>query len=245
VPAERPAHLRPPGTPAAPPKGGSPSPTPTVAGALSEKDVDEIEKGIERDAVGEELTALPTTDAVTAPGTAPEGPLAAVMPTAVELPMPGSWTPRGLLQRRPTGTEPRSARQTGKEPVYDKSLLRALHATFWLRWWSAGMLSLCSNTLKTTAPLVNKLLLEWLSVAYAYHISGEVGAWWLSDSGRGLTHTCRARSPRASATASALHSHSSACSRSRLWSVPRPAPCGTHGAERPRRRSRTSTWSPR
>jgi hypothetical protein len=142
---------------------------------VKEKDITaaDLEKGIERDAEQEQLAALPAIEAVPAPGTAPEPPLAAVLgdPTP-ETSTP--WNPRVALKRRPTGTPPRSARVKGKEPVYDKSLLKALHATFWIRWWSAGLLSLCSNTLKTTAPLVNKLLLTWLSQAYVFHVSGEV-----------------------------------------------------------------------
>ncbi|TFK50066.1 multidrug resistance-associated ABC transporter [Heliocybe sulcata] len=55
---------------------------------------------------------------------------------------------------------------------YDESLLRALNQTFFWRWWSAGILKLFSDTLNTTTPLVTKLLLAYLTNAYAAHKKG-------------------------------------------------------------------------
>lgn len=52
---------------------------------------------------------------------------------------------------------------------YDASLLKALHRTFFIRWWTAGILSLIANTLQTTTPLVNKVILTWLADAYVYY----------------------------------------------------------------------------
>jgi hypothetical protein len=76
-------------------------------------------------------------------------------------------------------------------PKYDASLTKALHKTFFARWWAAGFLKLgggahlsshvffCKNlvltcppipdTLKTTTPLLNKVLLTWLAESYFYH----------------------------------------------------------------------------
>jgi ATP-binding cassette, subfamily C (CFTR/MRP), member 1 len=81
----------------------------------------------------------------------------------------GKWQ-RPRLSTRPTGTTPTTRKG---EPKYDRSLLRALHATFWVRWWSAGVARLCSDTLKTTAPLVNKAFLRWLSESYIWYKAGD------------------------------------------------------------------------
>jgi hypothetical protein len=69
------------------------------------------------------------------------------------------------FQRRPTGTTPMHK----GEPKYDKSLLRALHASFWPRFWATGAAKLTFDTLNTTTPLVNKLLLTWLTEIYVFH----------------------------------------------------------------------------
>ncbi|KAK7691491.1 hypothetical protein QCA50_004890 [Cerrena zonata] len=55
-----------------------------------------------------------------------------------------------------------------KPPKYDASLVKAIHTTFFWRWWGAGALKFCSDTLKTTTPLVNKLLLTWLTDSFFY-----------------------------------------------------------------------------
>jgi ATP-binding cassette subfamily C (CFTR/MRP) protein 1 len=88
--------------------------------------------------------------------------------------------PRSRFSRRPTGQTPTHHRTTKKggaqgAPKYDRSLLRALHTTFWVRWWSAGAARLISDTLKTTSPLVNKQLLAWLSASYAWRQAGPGG----------------------------------------------------------------------
>ncbi|GJE92383.1 multidrug resistance-associated ABC transporter [Phanerochaete sordida] len=58
------------------------------------------------------------------------------------------------------------------QPKYDASLIRALHTTFFWRWWIAGALKLASDTLKTTTPLLNKVLLTWLTNSFIYHKVG-------------------------------------------------------------------------
>ncbi|OCH88007.1 multidrug resistance-associated ABC transporter [Obba rivulosa] len=67
------------------------------------------------------------------------------------------------------GKLPSSRKAEGKgKPKYDQSLLKALHNTFFFRWWAAGVLKLCGDTLNTTTPLVNKVLLTWLTTSFAY-----------------------------------------------------------------------------
>ncbi|KAI0674258.1 multidrug resistance-associated ABC transporter [Trametes maxima] len=61
----------------------------------------------------------------------------------------------------------------GKQPTHDSSLLKALHSVFWLQWWTAGILKLFSDTLNTTTPLVNQVLLTWLTTSYVYHRANE------------------------------------------------------------------------
>lgn len=75
---------------------------------------------------------------------------------------------------------------------YDSSLLKALHKTFFRRWWTAGLLKLIAgaslsaiffispqftlsiDTLKTTTPLINKVILTWLTQVYIYHKLSDV-----------------------------------------------------------------------
>ncbi|THU93933.1 multidrug resistance-associated ABC transporter [Dendrothele bispora CBS 962.96] len=57
---------------------------------------------------------------------------------------------------------------------YDSSLVKALFMTFRIRWLLSGLLKLCADTLKTTTPLVNKVLLTWLTESYLYaHLNEE------------------------------------------------------------------------
>ncbi|KAG5635614.1 hypothetical protein H0H81_010632 [Sphagnurus paluster] len=62
-----------------------------------------------------------------------------------------------------------SARAAPKKPVYDSSLFLALHTTFFKRIWVAGILHLFSDTLRTTTPLLSKVLLTWLANSYVYY----------------------------------------------------------------------------
>ncbi|KAI0635122.1 multidrug resistance-associated ABC transporter [Trametes polyzona] len=62
-----------------------------------------------------------------------------------------------------------SQKTHGKQPKYDASLVKALYNVYWLQFWSSGILKLCSDTLNTTTPLVNQVLLTWLTQSYAYH----------------------------------------------------------------------------
>ncbi|KAI0646268.1 multidrug resistance-associated ABC transporter [Trametes meyenii] len=63
--------------------------------------------------------------------------------------------------------------EPGKQPAHDSSLLKALHSVFWLQWWTAGVLKLFSDTLNTTTPLVNQVLLTWLTTSYVYYRANE------------------------------------------------------------------------
>ncbi|KAF8066642.1 multidrug resistance-associated ABC transporter [Lyophyllum atratum] len=55
------------------------------------------------------------------------------------------------------------------EPAHDSSLFKALHASFFNRVWIGGVLHLFSDTLRTTTPLLSKVLLTWLSNSYYYY----------------------------------------------------------------------------
>ncbi|KAJ7457054.1 multidrug resistance-associated ABC transporter [Mycena latifolia] len=56
---------------------------------------------------------------------------------------------------------------------FDSSLSLALHRTFLFRIWSGGILKLLSDTLKTTTPLLNKVILTWLTTSYIYYHATE------------------------------------------------------------------------
>ncbi|KXN89182.1 Multidrug resistance-associated protein 1 [Leucoagaricus sp. SymC.cos] len=84
-----------------------------------------------------------------------------------------------------SATPPSTDRQKNLKPVYDESLFKAMVKTFAFRVSLAGILKLCSgkclspsggnrflitlsDTLKTTTPLLNKVLLTWLTDSYAW-----------------------------------------------------------------------------
>lgn len=84
-------------------------------------------------------------------------------------------------------------KSSDKQQKYDSSLLKAIHTTFFWSWWSSGIMKLlsgrlrhflasrrpsnwldiCSDTLKTTTPLVNKVLLTWLTNSYIFYRASE------------------------------------------------------------------------
>ncbi|KAJ7893786.1 multidrug resistance-associated ABC transporter [Mycena leptocephala] len=51
---------------------------------------------------------------------------------------------------------------------YDSSLGKALHGTLFTPFWTAGVFLLIAETLRTTTPLVNQILLTWLVNSYIY-----------------------------------------------------------------------------
>ncbi|KAF7760155.1 hypothetical protein Agabi119p4_10831 [Agaricus bisporus var. burnettii] len=55
-----------------------------------------------------------------------------------------------------------------RKTKYDKSLFKAIMQTFSTRIWLAGTLKLLSDTLKTTTPLLSKVLLTWLADSYIW-----------------------------------------------------------------------------
>ncbi|KAJ7589468.1 multidrug resistance-associated ABC transporter [Mycena floridula] len=62
-------------------------------------------------------------------------------------------------------------------PKLDSSLVKAINNLFFYRIWGSALLKLGSDTLNTTAPLVNKVLLTWLVESYQYyHIPEEARA---------------------------------------------------------------------
>jgi hypothetical protein len=56
---------------------------------------------------------------------------------------------------------------------YDRSLPFALHATFRTRFWLGGVVFMASQLLQTTAPLVSRDLLSWLTESYTWHRLGD------------------------------------------------------------------------
>ncbi|KAF7373650.1 Oligomycin resistance ATP-dependent permease YOR1 [Mycena sanguinolenta] len=74
------------------------------------------------------------------------------------------------------GAKPKQRRFWGKtkekkpKPEFDSSLFKAVHRTFFWRIWFGGVLKLIGDTLKTTTPLLTKVILTWLTEAYVlYH----------------------------------------------------------------------------
>ncbi|KAH9920031.1 multidrug resistance-associated ABC transporter [Epithele typhae] len=58
---------------------------------------------------------------------------------------------------------------SGKPKKYDSNLALALHNVFWVEWWTAGVFKLVADTLNTCTPLVNQLLLTWLTQSFVYY----------------------------------------------------------------------------
>ncbi|KAI0371903.1 multidrug resistance-associated ABC transporter [Pilatotrama ljubarskyi] len=75
----------------------------------------------------------------------------------------------------PAASLPKASAQSKgkKQPKQDSSLLYALHTVFWKQFWTAGVLKLFSDTLNTTTPLVNQVLLTWLTKSYVYFRASE------------------------------------------------------------------------
>ncbi|KAJ7353075.1 multidrug resistance-associated ABC transporter [Mycena albidolilacea] len=59
--------------------------------------------------------------------------------------------------------------QRKPKPKYDSSLFAAVHRTFFRRIWTGGILKLIADTLRTTTPLLTKVLLTWLTESYIVH----------------------------------------------------------------------------
>ncbi|KLO19493.1 multidrug resistance-associated ABC transporter [Schizopora paradoxa] len=65
--------------------------------------------------------------------------------------------------------EGKRGRKNRRTKKYDSSLLQAIHSAFFWRWWGAGLMLLLADTLKTTTPLVTRLLLTWLTESFNFH----------------------------------------------------------------------------
>ncbi|KAJ2926057.1 hypothetical protein H1R20_g11027, partial [Candolleomyces eurysporus] len=57
---------------------------------------------------------------------------------------------------------------------YDASLFKTLHSMLFSRIWISGFLTLVADTLRTTTPLVSKVMLEWLASSYLFVRLGDV-----------------------------------------------------------------------
>ncbi|KAJ4474268.1 multidrug resistance-associated ABC transporter [Lentinula aciculospora] len=71
--------------------------------------------------------------------------------------------------KHPHQKKAKASKNRNYEPKYDSSLLQAIYQTFKAEWWTSGMLKLISDTLKTTTPLVNKVILTWLTDSFIYY----------------------------------------------------------------------------
>ncbi|KAJ7730232.1 multidrug resistance-associated ABC transporter [Mycena maculata] len=69
--------------------------------------------------------------------------------------------------------KPRRFWQRKPKKQFDSSLFLAIHRTFFWRIWTGGIFKLLSDTLKTTTPLLNKVILTWLAASYAYYNASE------------------------------------------------------------------------
>ncbi|TFK36264.1 cadmium ion transporter [Crucibulum laeve] len=69
----------------------------------------------------------------------------------------------------PSNEHEASAKGKASKPQYDESLFKSLHHTFFREIWVSGALKLFSDTLKTTTPLLNKLIFTWLTQSYVFH----------------------------------------------------------------------------
>ncbi|KAH8823225.1 multidrug resistance-associated ABC transporter [Flagelloscypha sp. PMI_526] len=76
--------------------------------------------------------------------------------------------------RVPSTERPRHLNEIPSYKKQDSSLLLAIHRTWLKPWWRAGMFKLAADTLITTTPLVNKVLLTWLTESYVYHKAGPI-----------------------------------------------------------------------
>ncbi|KAI0701717.1 multidrug resistance-associated ABC transporter [Earliella scabrosa] len=68
--------------------------------------------------------------------------------------------------QKPEGAD--ATKEKDASPAKEPSLAGALHDVFWRQFWVAGVLNLISDTLNTTTPLVNQVLLTWLTASYVY-----------------------------------------------------------------------------
>ncbi|KAJ7746241.1 multidrug resistance-associated ABC transporter [Mycena metata] len=76
---------------------------------------------------------------------------------------------KGATAKEATPQKSRRFWQRKPKPEFDSSLWRAVFATFHYRIWFGGVLKLLADTLKTTTPLLNKVILTWLTDSYVYY----------------------------------------------------------------------------
>ncbi|KAJ7123757.1 multidrug resistance-associated ABC transporter [Mycena epipterygia] len=83
--------------------------------------------------------------------------------------------------------KPRRFWQRKPKQEFDSSLFLAIHHTFFRRIWIGGILKLFADTLKTTSPLVTKVLLTWLTESYiVFHATDAEKASGLLPKPRGI-----------------------------------------------------------
>ena len=74
-----------------------------------------------------------------------------------------------------TSIEEEKAKSDPKVKQKKPSLVKSIHAVYWKRIWLAGIFKLFGDTLQTVSPLVNKALLNWLTIAFLAAKGGGAG----------------------------------------------------------------------
>ncbi|KAJ7163116.1 multidrug resistance-associated ABC transporter [Mycena filopes] len=93
----------------------------------------------------------------------------------------------GRPHKDDTPPKPRRFWQRKPKKEFDSSLFLAVHNTFMYRIWFGGVLKLLADTLKTTTPLLNKVILTWLTESYiVYHATDAEKASGLLPKPRGI-----------------------------------------------------------
>ncbi|KAJ7175337.1 multidrug resistance-associated ABC transporter [Mycena filopes] len=93
----------------------------------------------------------------------------------------------GSPSKNDTPPKPRRFWQRKPKKEFDSSLFLAVHNTFMYRIWFGGVLKLLADTLKTTTPLLNKVILTWLTESYiVYHATDAEKASGLLPKPRGI-----------------------------------------------------------
>ncbi|KAJ7172563.1 multidrug resistance-associated ABC transporter [Mycena filopes] len=94
---------------------------------------------------------------------------------------------KGTSSKKDAPKKPTRFWQRKPKKEFDSSLFLAVHRTFRYRIWFGGVLKLLADTLKTTTPLLNKVILTWLTESYiVYHATDAEKASGLLPKPRGI-----------------------------------------------------------
>ncbi|KAJ7658502.1 multidrug resistance-associated ABC transporter [Mycena rosella] len=134
--------------------------------------------GFSRPLEKEDLWELPesrstaaTTDALEAnfyPRCPPEQRPAAFRDQSIESVAETTTSTESVNEEKGADSKPKRFWHRKPKKQYDSSLFLAAHRTFMWRIWLGGILKLLADTLKTTTPLLTKVILTWLTDSYIY-----------------------------------------------------------------------------